>query len=81
MKVGKVRRYNKNKKGSFEVECWLFDWECSIIQGALKFYLANKKLPTGTKTFVRKRIKDLSMALSKVLREELRDIKGQNRLL
>lgn len=80
MKIEKVRRFNKKKKGSFEVECWLFDWECSILQGGMKFYLAKKKLPKGTKTFIGKLIKDLSKALSKVLKAEMSDLKGQKSL-
>jgi len=80
MKIEKVRRFNKKKKGSFEVECWLFDWELSILQGGMKFYLEKKKLPKGTKTFVRKLIKDLSRALSRVLKVEMQDLKGQKSL-
>ena len=80
MKVEKLRRYNRNKKGSFEVECWLYDWECALIMAALKFYLQNKALPPATKTWTAKRIKEFSMALSKILKQELQDIRGQKSL-
>jgi len=81
MKIGRVERYNKEKKGSFQIEIKNFDWELSIIIGALKFYLSNKNLPKGTKKFVKKLISSYGKALSKLLKYELNDLKGQPDLL
>jgi hypothetical protein len=80
MKIGKVERYNTEKKGSFQIEIQNFDWELSIIIGALKYYLENKKLPKGTKSFVQNLINNYGKALSKLLKVELNDLKGTKEL-
>jgi len=80
MKIDKVRRFNKKKKGSFEIECWLYDWECALLQSALKCYLQKVGLPIATKTWTANRIKELSKALSKLLKVEMADIRDQESL-
>lgn len=76
MKIGKTRRFNHAKKGSFEVVVIMTDWELSVTLGALKYYLAKRRVQKATKTFVKRYlIEGFSKALGKVLQTEFGDLK------
>lgn len=84
MKVEKTRRYNHKKKGSYAVQVWMTDWECSVLIGALKHYAkngrsirTNKPLPKATITFVERHLqRGISEALGTVLKAEFADLKS-----
>ncbi len=75
MKVESTRRYNSDKKASYEVRLWLTDWECSMTISALKHYAKTYHLPKGTKGFVEKHLQSgFSKALGAVLKAEFSDL-------
>ena len=73
----KLRRYNNNKRGSFEVNLWFYDHELSGIIGALRLAQKHHK-ERNHKAYV-SHLKNMetkiSKALSLVLKVELKDLK------
>jgi len=73
----KFRRYNKTKRGSFEVNVWFFDHELSAIIGALR--LAQKhhqqKNNKAYVSFLKSLEKKMSKTLGELLKKELDDLK------
>jgi len=81
MKIGEVRKYNKQKRGSYMIAVWMTDWELAILIKALKMRAEKYKEKKAIQTWTKKRIIILGKALSKVLKAELRDLKAKSDLL
>ena len=81
MKIGEVRKYNEQKRGSYMIAVWMTDWELAILIKALKMRAERYKENKAIQTWTEKRVKTLGKALSKVLKAELRDLKARSELL
>jgi len=84
--LSRLKRYNADKKGSFQISLDFFDWELSVIIGALrstrKEYEQSGKPSKAYITFLKRLEDKFSKALGDVLKAEFRDIEiGETRPL
>jgi len=73
--MGRLKRYNPNKRGSFAISLDFFDWELSTIIGALRAFRKDHQGNKAYEAFLRKLEGKFSRALGEVLRAEFRDLK------
>jgi len=83
--LGRLSRYNRDKKGSFKISLEFYDWELSITIGALRAVRRAREGKCGKAylTYLAKLERKFSEALGQVLRAEFRDLKlkdGQREL-
>lgn len=74
----RIKRYNKGKAGSFQISLEFFDWELSIVIGALRAQRKEAEANGMSRayiTFLKKLENKFSNALSALLKVELKDIK------
>jgi len=73
----KFRRYNSDKRGSFEVNVWFYDHEVSGIIGALKLAQGHhvKQGHKAYASFLKKLENKMSRVLGSLLKVELKDLK------
>ena len=73
----KFRRYNSDKRGSYEVNVWFYDHEVSGIIGALKLAQEHhvKQGHKAYASFLKKLENKMSRVLGSLLKVELKDLK------
>jgi len=75
----RLKRYDETKRGSFQISLDFYDWELSIIIGALRAVRKDhEKLDKQSKayiTFLKRLEEKFSEALGEVLKAEFRDLK------
>lgn len=71
----KLRRYDSDKRGSFEVSMWFYDWELSTVIGALRAFQKDHQKNRAYVSFLSSLEDRFSKALGKVLKSEFRDLK------
>jgi len=75
----RLKRYNVEKRGSFQISLDFFDWELSVTIGALrstrKEYERSENPSKAYLTFLRRLEDKFSRALGELLRAEFRDLK------
>ena len=72
--MSRLERYNPNKRGSFQIHLPFYDWELSILIGAIRTVKKQQNRKTYS-VFLERLENKLSRALSKVLKTEFRDLK------
>jgi len=75
----RLKRYDKTKRGSFQISLDLYDWELSVVIGALraarKDHEKLDKPSKGYLTYLKRLEAKFSKALGDVLKAEFRDLK------
>jgi len=73
----RLERYNSEKRGSFKISLDFYDWELSIMIGALRSTRKAREGRAGKPylTYLSRLEKKLSSALGQVLKAEFRDLK------
>lgn len=70
-----LKRYNPDKRGSFQISVDFYDWELSVMVGALRSFGTKHKQNKAFATFLGNLEDKCGKALGKILKAEFKDIK------
>lgn len=73
--MSRLKRYDKSKRGSFQISINFFDWELSSVIGALRAFRKDKRGNKAYQSFLARLEDKFGEALGDVLKAEFRDLK------